>query len=83
MVGSILLLQEIRYDLVTEQNIIEVPDEILFTVTSITYNFKENNTIYNISCQDTFTYQTARENDGYSIINDPSSTDFIGARTID
>lgn len=75
MDNSLILLREYNYE--------EVSEETLFIVTSIKYNFKENNTIYSISCQDRFTYETARQNDGYTIKNDPESVDFIGAKTID
>lgn len=75
MVGSTILLKEFRYR--------EVSEETFFTVTNIKYNFQENNTIYSITCQDSFTYQSARQNEGYTIKNDPESSDFIGAKTID
>lgn len=75
MIGSILLLREYRFQ--------EVGEEALFTVTSIKYDPKQNNTIYSITCQDTFTYQSARQNENYEIKNDPNSSDFIGAKTID
>lgn len=55
----------------------------LMTITKVQYEFKEHNVVYNITCQDSFTYQTIRQNDGYSIENDSSQTDFIGARDID
>lgn len=74
-IGSIILLREFSYK--------EVSEEILFTVKSIKYDFKENNTIYSITCQDSFTYQSVHQNEGYTINNDPSSADFIGAKTID
>ena len=54
-----------------------------FTVTEINYDIKETNIIYKISCQDTFSYQMTRQNAGYTIDNDPSEADFIGAKTID
>ena len=54
-----------------------------FTVKNIKYQLKKDNITYEISCQDSFTYQTIRQADGYSISNDISSTDFIGAKTVD
>ena len=58
-------------------------NEYIFTVTSIKYTIKENNITYNISCQDSFSYQMARQQDGYTIENDIESEDFIGAKTVD
>lgn len=55
----------------------------IFTVTNVKFNFKENNIIYDISCQDSFSYQLTRQNNGYEITNDSSSEDFIGAKTLD
>lgn len=55
----------------------------LFTIKDINFEIKTNNIIYTYTCQDTFSYQGARQNSGYTIKNDPSSTDFIGAKTID
>lgn len=58
-------------------------NEYFFTVTSIKYNFKETNIIYSYSCQDSFSYQTSRQNQSYSIDNNISDIDFIGAKTAD
>lgn len=54
-----------------------------FTVTEISYDIKEINITYKVSCQDTFSYQASRQNNGYSIDNDETTSDFIGAKTID
>lgn len=70
-IGTQLLLQD-KYG-----------NEFFFTIKDISYSFSSINTVYSISCQDTFTYQHTRQNDGYEIVNDPSSADFIGAKTID
>ena len=51
----------------------------LFTVTDIQYEFQELNTVYKYQCQDSFTWQLSRQNNGYTITNDPSSSDFIVA----
>lgn len=58
-------------------------NHFMFTVKSIAYELKEENIVYNYSCQDSFTYQTIRQNAGYFIDNDPTSEDFIGAKTLD
>lgn len=58
-------------------------DQHLFTVKDISYDIKENNKIFNITCQDSFSYQMSRQNEGYEITNDSSSDDFIGAKSID
>lgn len=58
-------------------------NETMFTVTQISYTIKKENIIYNVQCQDSFTYQMIRENDGYTITNDSNSESFIGAKTID
>lgn len=70
-VGSHLLLED------------KEGNHYLFTVKNISYTIKENNLSENITCQDSFTYQGSRQNDGYEIENDSSSEDFIGAKTID
>lgn len=57
--------------------------EHLFVVKQIQYNFSDVNTTYQYSCQDLFNYQLTRQNDGYTINNDPSTSDFIGAKTAD
>ena len=58
-------------------------NETMFTVTQISYTIKKENIIYNVQCQDSFTYQMIRENDGYTITNDSNTESFIGAKTID
>lgn len=55
----------------------------LFTVKNITYTITENNIVYNFTCQDSFSYQLAKQNDGYTIKNDINSKNFIGALNID
>lgn len=55
----------------------------LFNVKKIDFTFKDTNTVYKYTCQDSFTYQLSRQNDGYTIENDSSSEDFIGAKPID
>lgn len=54
-----------------------------FTVKNINYDIKEINITYKISCQDTFSYQLTRQNAGYTIDNNPTEVDFIGAKDID
>ena len=54
-----------------------------FTVKSINYKLNKENITYEISCQDSFTYQMIRQGDGYSIDNSIDSSDFIGAKSID
>ena len=58
-------------------------NEYFFTVTTIKYTIKETNIIYDYTCQDSFTYQTSRQNQEYFIDNDPTSADFIGPKTAD
>lgn len=58
-------------------------NEFLFTVTEINFDFKPLNITYNFKCQDSFTYQLSRQNDGYEIENKSSDEDFIGAQTVD
>jgi len=70
-IGSQLLLEDKHGNL------------MLFTVKDITYNLLENNVIYSFSCQDSFSYQLTKQNDGYTINNDISSNNFIGAMSID
>ena len=73
------LIQDGSQILLTDQ----YNNEYFFTVTSIKYNFKETNIIYSYTCQDSFSYQTSRQNQSYSIDNDISDIDFIGAKTAD
>lgn len=54
-----------------------------FVITDIDYSFSANNTIYKYTCEDLFSYTTTRLNSGYTLENDSSSEDFIGAKTID
>lgn len=70
-VGSQILLID-KYD-----------NEYFFTIKTIKYTFKQDNIIYDYSCQDSFTYQLIRQNKGYSINNNIESKDFIGAKSID
>jgi len=58
-------------------------NQYLFTITDIKYTFKLNNISYNITCQDTFSYQLTRQQEGYEITNNNSDIDFIGAKNID
>ena len=55
----------------------------LFTVNNISYSFKQSNLIYNYECQDSFTYQLSRQNNGYTIENNIESADFLGAHNVD
>lgn len=55
----------------------------LLTVSNIKYDFKELNLVYTYECQDSFTWQLSRQNDGYTITNEISSEDFLGARKLD
>ena len=58
-------------------------NEMFFTVKNISYKFGNKNITYDYACQDSFTYQTIRQNDGYTIDNSFDSSDFIGAKSID
>lgn len=58
-------------------------NEYLFTIKEIKYAFKEQNIQYDYICQDSFTYQNIRQNNGYTIQNDLTSESFIGAKNID
>ena len=58
-------------------------NQYLFIIKSIKSEFKSLNTIYTVTCQDSFSYQTSRQNSGYSITNDSESDDFIGAKSLD
>ena len=55
----------------------------IFTIKNIDYQLNKENITYNFSCQDSFTYQLIRQNDGYTIDNNADSEDFIGAKNID
>ena len=69
--GSLLLLED-KYN-----------NTILFTVKSISYKNTENNIVHSYVCQDSFSFQLSKESDGYTINNDISSENFIGAMSID
>ena len=56
---------------------------LLFTVTKVDYTFKNLNITYKITCQDSFTNQLSKQNNGYVLTNDETSSDFIGALDID
>ena len=58
-------------------------NEYLFNVTGVSISFRQNNKVYDYSCQDAFSFQLARQNKDYSITNDSSSTSFIGSKTLD
>ena len=58
-------------------------NEYFFTIKDIKFTFQDKNLIYEFSCQDSFTYQLIRQNDGYTIENNSDSEDFIGAKNID
>lgn len=55
----------------------------LFTVKNIDIGISNVNTVCTYSCQDSFTFQLSKQNDGYEITNDIEDEDFIGAHTID
>jgi hypothetical protein len=55
----------------------------MMTVKNIALKFSAINISYQYTCQDSFSYQLSRQNDGYTLDNDPSSETFIGARTVD
>lgn len=55
----------------------------LFTVKNIDIEISNVNTVCTYSCQDSFTFQLSKQNDGYEITNDINDEDFIGAHTID
>ena len=57
--------------------------EHMMTVKNIALKFSAINISYQYTCQDSFSYQLSRQNDGYTLDNDPSSDTFIGARTVD
>lgn len=52
-------------------------------VKSIKTDLLEINTTYSYTCQDIFSYTLIRQNEGYTIINDASSSSFIGAKSVD
>lgn len=57
--------------------------QFVFIVKNIDFEIFENNITYSVSCQDVFTYQLIRQNDGYTINNDPTSEDYVGAKSVD
>lgn len=74
-----------RYIVVGAQLLLEdnYHNQYLFIVKDIKYTFKPQNMIAAVTCQDAFSYQLSRQNDGYEITNDTTSDDFIGAKDID
>lgn len=70
-VGSLILLED-KYN-----------NHHVFVIKQVKTTLSDINTTYSYMCQDAFSYTLTRQNDGYSISNDPSSVDFIGAQTID
>lgn len=70
-VGSLLELKD-KFD-----------NTYLFIVKKIAFTFKQHNITYQYTCQDAFSYQYTRQQNGYTIENDSSSEDFIGPHTID
>lgn len=58
-------------------------NQMIFTIKNISYKLGSSNITYDISCQDSFSYQTIRLNDGYTIDNANDSEEFIGAKSID
>lgn len=55
----------------------------LMTISKISYDFKETNTVFKYECQDSFTYQLSRQNTGYEITNNIDDNSFIGAQSLD
>lgn len=74
-----------RYMVIGAQLLLEdtYHNQYFFTIKDLKYTFKTMNLVINVICQDTFSYQLTRQNDGYEITNDPESDDFIGAKNID
>jgi hypothetical protein len=70
-VGSNLLLED------------QFQDQHLLTVKNISLKFTKENIEYTYTCQDSFSYMLIRHNSGYTILNDASSSDFIGSQNID
>ena len=58
-------------------------NQYFFIIKDVKYTFKEQNMTSAVTCQDAFTYQMSRQNNGYEITNDVDSDDFIGAKDID
>ena len=57
--------------------------EHFMTVKNIALKFSAINISYQYTCQDSFSYQLIRQNDGYMLNNDAEEADFIGAHDID
>lgn len=70
-VGSLILLTD-KYDA-----------QHIFIVSSIKHTLDAINITYDYSCEDFFNYQLSRQNEGYTLTNDSTSQDFIGAKTLD
>jgi len=58
-------------------------NQYLFTVSDISFTFKELNMTYEYKCSDSFSYQLSHQNITYSIENNSESEDYIGSQTID
>ena len=71
IIGSQLLLED------------QYKRQHLFTVKNIDVELSNINTVCTYSCQDSFTFQLSKQNDGYEITNSIDDEDFIGAHTID
>ena len=56
---------------------------LLFTVSKVDHEFNNVSITYKITCQDSFTYQLTRQNQGYVLKNNENESDFIGALDID
>lgn len=54
-----------------------------FIITKISYSIKNANVEISYEAQDLFSYIHTRQNSGYTITNDETKEDFIGALTID
>lgn len=55
----------------------------LMTVSKISYEFYQLNTVFKYECQDSFNYQLSRQNAGYEIVNNIEDVSFIGAKSLD
>ena len=55
----------------------------VFSVKNIKIQPSQINTTYSYTCQDTFNYTLSKQNEGYTINNDPSEVGFIGSKTVD
>ena len=70
-VGSLILYED-RYD-----------NHHLFYINNISYDFQEVSTIYKYTCQDAFSYLLTKQKSDYTINNDASTADYMGALSID